>query len=82
MWFGHRITLKGVRERTLRCPECGGQNRYALVNGGLAGLSVDPCDLPGFQSSDLEMRVFLQELSEFPLFVASGPDGGWPDTFA
>lgn len=82
VWFGHRLTLKGVRERTRRCPECGGQNRYALVSGGLAGVSVDLCELPGFQSSDLETRLFLQELSEFPLFAASGPNGGWPDTFA
>lgn len=82
VWFGHRITLKGVRERTLRCPECGGQNRYALVDGTHAGLSIDPGDLREFHRSDLEARLFLQELSEFPVFAASGPDGGWPDTFA
>lgn len=82
VWFGHRITLKGVRERTLRCPECGGQNRYALVDATHAGLSIDPGDLREFHRSDLEARLFLQELSEFPVFAASGPDGGWPDTFS
>lgn len=82
VWFSHRITLKGVRERTLRCPECGGQNRYVLVDGAHPGMSFDPADLREVNRSDLEARLFLQELSAFPVFVASEPSGGWPDTFA
>lgn len=71
-----------LRERTLRCPECGGQNRYALAEGAHENLGSDPDDLREARRPDLEVRLFLQELSEFPVFAASGPGGSWPDTFA
>lgn len=81
-WFGRRITLKGVRERSLRCPICGGLNRFSLTPAAETTECNRVPELPQSSTADLEARLFLQELSEFQPFAKPVPNYGWPDTYA